>query len=426
MIGINGKAWDDVKSSDIKLILERINGEDSIFDESTFFEWKADKESSSKLAKEICAFSNTFGGYVFIGINDDRTIGGCEQWTEQRIHTTVFDSITPTPQIDVKRFVVDNKIILVVRVEEGAVPPYITNEGRIYSRLSSGSFPIKDATSLANLIEKRRDTIRKIAEKIEMRPIEIGKETPANLCAYIDVGFATTLSESRDAGFQRFDSLNYEKIANKLKEYSKEFGISRIGTSLFFTIGNMTGKTDDGRTLILAAGIQFFMELMVDGSVRYRIPLSFDVNSKMNSCNITGVATIINAFTDVYEMIFGKSFADLFIYAYKYQKLTVLKQFRPYYYLNEQNDPETVKRIRQVETLHQEKYGSNVIVEGNRIPPDKFGLIDRHLFAEHNIPYESHELIAVLFSSAYENLGFVENPFNTFSDLDIEQPENNQ
>ena len=53
MIGINGKAWDDVKSSDIKLILERINGEDSIFDESTFFEWKADKESSSKLAKEI-------------------------------------------------------------------------------------------------------------------------------------------------------------------------------------------------------------------------------------------------------------------------------------------------------------------------------------------------------------------------------------
>ena len=56
MIGINGKAWDDVKSSDIKLILERINGEDSIFDESTFFEWKADKESSSKLAKEICAF----------------------------------------------------------------------------------------------------------------------------------------------------------------------------------------------------------------------------------------------------------------------------------------------------------------------------------------------------------------------------------
>ena len=174
------------------------------------------------------------------------------------------------------------------------MPPYITNEGRIYSRLSSGSFPIKDATSLANLIEKRRDTIRKIAEKIEMRPIEIGKETPANLCAYIDAGFATTLSESRDAGFQRFDSLNYEKIANKLKEYSKEFGISRIGTSLFFTIGNMTGKTDDGRTLILAAGIQFFMELMVDGSVRYRIPLSFDVNSKMNRLHQPGV--LLNSF----------------------------------------------------------------------------------------------------------------------------------
>ena len=426
MIGINGKSWDEVKSSDIKSILERISGEDSIFDESIFFEWKADKESSSKLAKEICAFSNTFGGYVFLGINDDRTIGGCEQWTEQRIHTTVFDSITPTPQIDVKRFVVENKTILVIRVEEGSVPPYITNEGRIYSRLSSGSFPIKDATSLTNLIDKRRDTIRKIADKIEMHPIEIGRETPANLCAYIDAGFATTLSESRDAGFQRFDSINYEELANKLKGYSEKFGISRIGTSLFFTIGNMTGKTDDGRTLILGAGIQFFMELMVDGSVRYRIPLSFDANSKMNSCNITGVATIINAFSDVYEMVFGKRFADLFIYAYKYQKLTVLKQFRPYYYLNEQNDPETVKRIRQVEALHQEKYGSNIVVEGNRIPPDKFGLIDRHLFAEHNVPYETHELIAILFSSAYVNLGFIEDPFDTFSDLVSGEPENNQ
>ena len=72
MIGINGKSWDEVKSSDIKSILERISGEDSIFDESIFFEWKADKESSSKLAKEICAFSNTFGGYVFLGMSSGK------------------------------------------------------------------------------------------------------------------------------------------------------------------------------------------------------------------------------------------------------------------------------------------------------------------------------------------------------------------
>ena len=310
-----------------------------------------------------------------------------------------------------------------IKVEEGAVPPYITNEGKIYCRLSSGSFPIKDATHMARLIEKRRDTMHMISDKIDLNPIEIGRETPTNLCAYIDVGIATTLTASTDSQYERFDHLNYEIIASILKKFSSNFGISRIGSSLVFTLGNMTGKRDDGTTQILGAGIQFFMELMIDGSVKYRIPLSYDVDSKKNSCNITGISTIVSAFTDIYEHIFGKDFAELFVYAYKYQRLTVLKQFRPYYYLGEQNDPEIVKKIRTVETLHQEKYGDNLIVEGNRIPPDKYGLIDRHLFNKFKIPYNSHELIAVLFSNAYGNLGFIENPFVDNDEEQVEREE---
>ena len=412
MIGINGKTWDELKASDVQALLDRKAEEDSAFDESIFFEFKSDQETNSKLTKEICAFSNTFGGYIFLGINDDHSIGGCEHWNEQRVHATVFDSITPTPQIDVKRFVIHDCTVYIIKVEEGSVPPYITNEGKIYCRLSSGSFPIKDATHLARLIEKRRDTMHMISDKIILNPIEIGRETPTNLCAYIDVGFATTLTDSIDSQYDRFDRLNYEEIASILQNFSSDFGISRIGSSLFFTIGNMTGKREDGTTQILGAGIQFFMELMTDGSVKYRIPLSYDVDSKKNSCNITGISAIVNTFSDIYEHMFGEDFADLFVYAYKYQKLTVLKQFRPYYYLGEQNDPEIVKKIRTVETLHQEKYGDNLIVEGNRIPPDKYGLIDRHLFSKFKIPYNSHEIIAVLFSNAYGNLGFVENPFS--------------
>ena len=78
--------------------------------------------------------------------------------------------------------------VYIIKVEEGSVPPYITNEGKIYCRLSSGSFPIKDATHLARLIEKRRDTMHMISDKIILNPIEIGRETPTNLCAYVDVG----------------------------------------------------------------------------------------------------------------------------------------------------------------------------------------------------------------------------------------------
>ena len=153
------------------------------------------------------------------------------------------------------------------------------------------------------------------------------------------------------------------------------------------------------------------MEIMLDGSVKYRMPLCYDANSKKNSCNITFISTIAGAFADIYEYIFGKSFADLFVYAYKYQKLTVLKQFRPYYYLGEQNDPEIVQKIRAVEKLQKEKYGDNLIVEGNRIPPNKYTLIDRHYLNKFKVPYNSQELIMALFTNAYQNLGFVENPF---------------
>ena len=411
MIGINGKTWNELKVSDLQALFEGKTDEDSFFDESVFYEFKSDQETNAKLAKEICAFSNTFGGYIFLGINDDHSIGGCEHWNEQRIHATVFDSITPTPQIDVKRFTIKGCTIFVIKVEEGSIPPYITNEGKIHCRLSSGSFPIKDATHMARLIEKRRDTMHMISDKIELHPIEIGYETPANLCAYIDVGFATTLTESSDSQYERFNCLNYDGITSILKRVSSDFGISRVGSSLFFTIGNMTGKRDDGTIQILGAGIQFYMEIMLDGSVKYRMPLCYDANSKKNSCNITFISTIAGAFADIYEYIFGKSFADLFVYAYKYQKLTVLKQFRPYYYLGEQNDPEIVQKIRAVEKLQKEKYGDNLIVEGNRIPPNKYTLIDRHYLNKFKVPYNSQELIMALFTNAYQDLGFVENPF---------------
>lgn len=60
-----------------------------IFHESFFFEFKSDDEEPNKLVKEISALANTYGGYIFLGVNNDKSIGGCEKWTEQRIHTMI-------------------------------------------------------------------------------------------------------------------------------------------------------------------------------------------------------------------------------------------------------------------------------------------------------------------------------------------------
>ena len=146
MVNINGKEWDKLNPSDIeKLIAEQD------FEESFYFEFKDDRTTSKKIAKEVSAFANTFGGYIFIGITDDKNIEGCSEWNEQRIHATIYDSITPTPSFDVKKFTCSNKIVYVIKIEEGAEPPYITSSGQIFERVSSSSQPIKDSSKLSQI-----------------------------------------------------------------------------------------------------------------------------------------------------------------------------------------------------------------------------------------------------------------------------------
>ena len=50
-----------------------------------------------------------------------------------KIHITIHDSITPIPNFDVKKFTSKGKHIFVIKIEEGATPPYITNRGDIMS-----------------------------------------------------------------------------------------------------------------------------------------------------------------------------------------------------------------------------------------------------------------------------------------------------
>lgn len=84
MININGKQWDQITKEDIEILLAGDN------DENFFFEYKNDDVDNKKLIKEISAFSNTYGGYIIIGVDDDKKISGCSKWNEQKIHTTIL------------------------------------------------------------------------------------------------------------------------------------------------------------------------------------------------------------------------------------------------------------------------------------------------------------------------------------------------
>lgn len=401
MISINNKRWDKLRSTDIEKFLM------GDVDESFFFEFKADDETPAKLIKEISALSNTYGGYIFLGVNNDKTIGGCKKWTEQRIHTTIHDSITPIPNFDVKKFKIHEKIVLVIKIEEGSMPPYITNKGEIYERVSSGSFPIKDSSKLTQLYNKRMDQLEKVKRKIELDDIDLSSygNRPNNLCAYLDLGFSITCSEMTELQ-KNFYVIDLNPIAAYLRSQQGDFSIARLGQSFLFTIGRVTVTDDNGNEMLMSAGINNFIEIMCDGSVKCRIILTS--NSSQSRVSISHIMYMYSVFREIYIMLLGKNFAKVFVHAHKYESLRVVKQFIPYFDFPE-NDVAAVKYgFNNFLSSHQSKYGNNLIVEGNRFPKSDYILIDKKYFSNYKVKYNTEQLVFELFRSVHYNLGFID------------------
>lgn len=387
MININNKTWEKLKYTDIETLL---NSDD---DETMFFEFKNDQTSTTAVAEEVCAFSNTYGGYLILGVENDKRITGCTKWTEQKIHTTLHDSITPTPIFDVRKFKTQYGIVFVVRIEEGHFPPYITIKGKILQRVSSGSFTIKETSSLNQMFNKRKDRLSEIEEKIFIDEIRPGYETPNNLCAYLDLGFSPVFHDMQKVKNIFYD-IDMVKLSELTKELLHDYTISRFGYSLLITIGEMA-VYNHGKKLAVPAGINNFIEIMRDGSVRCRV---FFCHDKDSTCAITTqTSTIDSSFAKIYKFIFGDKFYKNFISAEKYEKLVVLKQFTPVHRFNPEED--TRKQH------HQDTFGGNIFVTSNRIPKSGFSTIEKSTFDKLKIKYNNETLIDELFYVTHHNMG---------------------
>lgn len=109
-------------------------------------------------------------------------------------------------------------------------------------------------------------------------------------------------------------------------------------------------------------------------------------------------------------MIFGDKFSKIFVHAHKYEKLTVLKQFVLFYRLGSMDSEEDKLYYTQYLLNHRRKYGNNLIVEGNRIPKTEYMLLDKRLFSDYNIKYNTENLLTELFVSEFFNLGYIDSP----------------
>jgi len=401
MLNINGKEWNKLAASDIQAV---ILGQD--FDESFYFELKDDKVSNKKLMEEVSAFANTFGGYIFLGVTDQKQIEGCTEWNEQRIHTTIHDSITPTPSFDVKRFTIGTDIVYVIRIDEGPEPPYITSSGKIYERLSSGSFVIKDSSKLSQIYNKREQLLAKMEQKISIPPVY---ENTNNIYGYIDSGFSLVASDVQVA-IDIFNSANLEAIAKEKAKLTSSFSLSHIGNSIVFTPGGLS--TQKGH---LPANTNNFLEIMADGSARMRI-LLINNNQDDSSVNMMLPATILQSYKEIYTKVMGDLFPHKMAYAKKYESLTVRQQFQPVLFYEDyvleihpdwQEDNE--KMLAALEK-QREIFGTKTVITDDRIPKTGLYTIDKRQIELWGEAYTAESIIDELFYSRFATVGVVPVP----------------
>lgn len=391
MISINNKAWKELKVEDVEsAILEE--------EESFYFEFKDDEAAPKKIAEEVSALANTYGGYIFLGVSDDKTINGCQKWTEQRIHTMIHDAISPTPDFDVKKFVTSTgKIVLVIKIEEGSMPPYITNKGKIYERLSSGSFEIKDSVKLTQMYYQRESDLKRIEEKLTIAPIDI--ETK-NIFGYVDIGFHLRMSNA-DGIADDFFNADLKKVFKIIKNTGNACSISRVGYTIVVSVGEV--KCPDRNP---EANLCNFIEIMSDGSVKLRILLAN--NEGKSRVNIACIFSMLSTFKKIYKCIFHTRFDELFACVQRYEKLTVLKQFSPVIRFDGENNEEFNRKSVEAYHRHIENYGNNLIITSDRIPRGGLAVLDKKYFMALGLGYNTESIINELFSSQYSFMGYID------------------
>lgn len=104
--------------------------------EDSQHQFKTDFTNVNALAAEMVAMSNTQGGQIMIGVNDDGSIHGLSQAAVSRLNQLISNaasqSVKPPINPITKNIATDEGLVLIVQVPEGINRPYMDNTGKIW------------------------------------------------------------------------------------------------------------------------------------------------------------------------------------------------------------------------------------------------------------------------------------------------------
>ena len=321
------------------------------FDEGYVVEYKAnfEKDVRDKIPKVVASFSNTEGGWIFIGINDKvpHTVTSIDRPSRgdigQIVGELVSTRVSPAPRIDAQ-FICDpedsTRGVAVIEVMEGGEPPYIA-DGSVYVRVSSSSHKFgymqpAESSVLVSLWRKRERfslEASRFARRTAFFPVtETASGTQRCLIPIFDVYLMRKYAEHGDV---TTDDL--ATAAQVMEEAFIACGVEKCRCQ--HTDGSLLFRS---RSVVPVDDAAPVIELLYDGSMKLSVPChlyqgdereeAFDriglvhpIRSRANARIIEGMSTIANLSTytkimDRYLELRNRSLDD-FIYSCEFENL---------------------------------------------------------------------------------------------------------
>lgn len=170
------------------------------YGESLNVEFKRKFTTHEKIAKEVIALANTRGGYIIVGVDDDKSICGVESEKEETelFKQTVSHYCVPEVNYTVDYFELENKEVVVFTIPESDFKPHRIQDylPEIDLRTAHVYIRVNDKSVLAS-----KEMIKILQSEITKKPLinyEVGKNEKI-VFEYLDKHETITVKELKEA-----------------------------------------------------------------------------------------------------------------------------------------------------------------------------------------------------------------------------------
>lgn len=126
--------------------------------ENLFLEFKHKVSSPEKIARELCAFANTHGGKILIGVDDDGEMHGVESFMEEEfwLRQAAAELCRPPVELTVELVHLGPKDIMIVDIPEAAEKPvYVLVKNKRTAYIREVDESIAASESKTEILKKR-------------------------------------------------------------------------------------------------------------------------------------------------------------------------------------------------------------------------------------------------------------------------------